>query len=71
MKNKIIKGIMAPINPIIIPSNTKGDLTKKSVAPTYFMIFISSERTVIPVVIVLLIRKMETASNTIRTMQKK
>ena len=45
-----------------MPSSTKGDLTKKSVAPMYFMILISSERTEMPMATVLLIRKTLTAS---------
>ena len=56
-------GISEPITPIKIPSMTKGERTKKSVAPIYFIIFISSFRTDIPIVTVLLIRKMDTANN--------
>ena len=55
-------GITAPIIPRIIPSITNGTLTKKSVAPISFIIPISSCRTEIPIVIVLLIRKNATAS---------
>lgn len=50
------------ISPMSMPSSTKGARTKKSVAPIYFMILISSDRTEIPIATVLLIRKMLTAS---------
>ena len=45
---------------MIRPSITNGDLTTKSFAPIYFMIAISSFLTVIPIVTVLLIRKIDT-----------
>ena len=46
--------------PMIRPSSTNGERTTKSFAPIYFIIAISSLRTVIPMVTVLLIRKIET-----------
>ena len=48
--------------PMMIPSTTNGALTKKSVAPMYFMILISSFLTAIPMVTVLLIRNIDTKS---------
>ena len=54
------RGIADPISPMRIPSTTNGDLTRKSVAPISFMIAISSRLTAIPVVTVLLIRKIAT-----------
>ena len=53
---------IAPISPRIIPSRRNGARTKLSVAPIYFIIPISSLRTVIPTEIVLLIRKMAISS---------
>ena len=41
---------------------TNGDRTKKSVAPIYFIIFISSFLTDMPIVTVLLIKNMEIGS---------
>jgi len=60
-------GIIAPMIPIAIPSTKNGALTNASVAPINFIIEISSLRTVIPMTIVLVIRKMETASRIIIT----
>ena len=62
IKYNITSGMIAPITPIRRPSNTNGARTKPSFAPMYFMIAISSRLTVIPIVTVLLIRKIETAS---------
>ena len=53
-------GISEPIRPMSIPSIRNGALTKKSVAPRYFIIAISSCLTVIPIITVLLIRKTAT-----------
>ena len=58
----IPSGKSDPISPIIMPSMTNGERTKKSVAPIYFMIFISSFLTEIPMVTVLLIKKIDTAN---------
>ena len=58
----ISNGTPAPTAPIIMPSNTNGARTKKSVAPMYFIIDISSFLTEIPIVTVLLIKKSDTAS---------
>ena len=57
-------GMTAPIAPISMPSITKGALTKKSVAPTYFMMAISSLLTDIPIVTVLEIRNTDTRRST-------
>ena len=53
-------GIRAPIAPMMIPSITKGERTKKSVAPIYFIMAISSLLTEIPMVTVFEIRKIDT-----------
>ncbi len=58
----IHSGSAAPSRPMSMPSSTKGALTKKSVAPTYFIMLISSARTEMPMATVLLIRKILTAS---------
>ena len=57
----IPSGISEPKAPISIPSITNGALTKKSVAPMYFIMLISSLRTEIPIVTVLLIKNIDTA----------
>ena len=54
-------GIAAPTRPIRIPSIRNGALTNRFVAPISYMIPISSFRTEIPIVTVLLIRKTDTA----------
>ena len=53
----------APKIPIIIPSIMNGIRINASVAPTNFIMAISSLRTLIPIVIVVLIRNMDTASS--------
>ena len=58
----IASGIAAPTSPISTPSKINGARTKLSFAPIYFIIAISSRRTVIPIVTVLLIRNTDTAS---------
>ena len=62
MKYSITSGITAPTAPMIRPSITNGARTNPSFAPMYFIIAISSRLTVIPMVTVLLIRNMDTAS---------
>ena len=55
------RGIAEPTAPMITPSMMNGALTNTFVAPISFMIPISSFRTVIPMVIVLLIRNIDTS----------
>ena len=50
------------MRPMIRPSTINGARTKKSVAPMSFIMAISSLRTAIPMVTVLLMRKMDTSS---------
>ena len=56
----IINGITEPNNPINTPSNKKDARTKISFAPINFIMAISSLRTEIPIVIVLLIKNKDT-----------
>ena len=60
----MIRGITDPIRPIRIPSTTKGALTKKSVAPIYFMMLISSFLSA-GIIIVLLLVSIFLISNTV------
>ena len=53
--------MIEPIIPIVIPSTKNGASTNASVAPIYFIIDISSLRTVIPITIVFVIRNIDTA----------
>jgi hypothetical protein len=58
-----MSGTIEPMRPIITPSIINGARMKLFVAPISFIILISSRLTVIPIVIVLFIRNIDTSNS--------